>query len=450
MSLANFSLASLREQCTPDELVALFASLTDEEATLLQYQWSFWARPQQLPPPLDKTDTAGWVSWLILAGRGFGKTRSGAEWVRDLVENKNYRRIALVAEDAGDARDVMVEGESGIIAISPPWNRPNYEPSKRRLTWPNGARATIFSADDPESLRGPQHDAAWLDELCKWRYQQEAWDQLQFGLRLGKRPVQCITTTPKPTKLLKEIVSRPSTLITKGHTYDNLDNMAPTFREAIVARYEGTRLGRQELNAEILDDNPNALFHQGIIDSARMRRKDMPDDISRTVVAVDPPATGNEKSDECGIVVASRDTPNTNHAHFYVEHDGTVQGRSPKQWAAAAISLYYKYEANAIVIEVNQGGDMATQTILNEDPTVKVVSVRASKGKWVRAEPVAGLYEQGRVHHIGTHSELEDQMCDFDPSGTVEGRSPDRMDALVWALAELSGRKQSDPRIRSL
>lgn len=445
MNLSDFSLHELRKHVDPQLIMDMFAQLDDKEAAMLQFQWPFWARPQQLPPP--GTD---WLTWLILAGRGFGKTRSGAEWVRDLVENHNYRRIALVAEDAGDAREVMVEGESGIMGVCPPWNKPNYEPSKKRLTWPNGARATIFSADDPESLRGPQHDAAWLDELCKWRYQQEAWDQLQFGLRLGKRPVQCITTTPRPTRLLKEIVARKSTFITKGHTYDNLDNLAETFREAIVSRYEGTRLGRQELSAEILDDNPNALFHEHIIAAHRVGRTEVPEDINRTVVGVDPPATGNADSDECGIIVASRDIPNTNHSHFYVHHDGSVQGRSPEGWAAAAVSLYYKHMANAIIAEVNQGGDMVESVIKNVDPTVRVIKVRASKGKWVRAEPVAGLYEQGRVHHVGQFSTLEDQMCDFDPSGEIEGKSPDRLDALVWALAELSNRHQSEPRVRRL
>ncbi len=447
MQLADFSLTELRAQCEPEDILELMKGLTDEEATKLHYTWSFWARPQQLCPLWNSTGLDK-LTWLILAGRGFGKTRSGAEWCIDLVQNRNYRRIALVAEDAGDARDVMVEGESGIIACSPPWFKPNYEPSKKRITWPNGARATIFSADDPEALRGPQHDAAWLDELCKWRYQQETWDQLQFGLRLGRRPVQCITTTPRPTKLLKEIVARPSTHITKGSTFDNLENMAPTFREAIISRYEGTRLGRQELEAAILDDNPNALFHAGLIEKVRVTVA--PEDLNRTVVAVDPPITGNEKSDECGIIVASRDTPNTNHCHFFIEHDGTVQGRSPEGWASVAVSLYYKHMANAIVIETNQGGDVMEAVIKNVDDTVKVIQVKATKGKWLRAEPFAGLYEQGRVHHVGVHSKLEDQMCDFDPSGSIDSGSPDRLDALVWALADLSGRQQGKPRIRNL
>lgn len=449
MQLQDFNIHMLQDQLEPEEILALFQNLSNEEAVKLQYTWEFWARPDQLCP-FWAPENEQYLTWMILAGRGFGKTRSGAEWVNDIVLNRGYRRLALVAEDSGDARDVMVEGESGILATCPPWSKPVYEPSKRRITWPNGARATLYSADDPEALRGPQHDAAWLDELCKWRYQQETWDQLQFGLRLGRRPLQCVTTTPRPTKLLKEIIARSSTFITKGHTYDNLANLSPTFREAIVARYEGTRLGRQELSAEILDDNPNALFHAGNISQFRVTAKDVPGSLQRTVVAVDPPATGTATADECGIIVASRDVPNTNTAHFYVHHDGTVQGRSPDRWAAAAVSLYYKHMANAIVVEVNNGGDMVKSVIHNVDPTVKVVEVRASKGKWTRAEPIAGLYEQGRVHHVGTMSKLEDQMCDFDPSGTVEGKSPDRLDALVWSLAELSGRKLADPRIRTL
>lgn len=365
--------------------------------------------------------------------------------MRHLVEVEGYGRIALVAEDAADARDVMVEGESGIMAISPPWNRPTYEPSKRRLTWPNGARAHLYSADDPESLRGPQHDAAWLDELCKWRYAQETWDQLQFGLRLGKHPKQMITTTPRPTKLLKEIINRKSTVVTRGSTYDNLDNLAPNFREAIVSRYEGTRLGRQELYAHILDDNPNALFHLRNIDQHRVSRDDVPD-LLRTVVAVDPPATGNKDSDECGIITAGK----TERKHFYVLGDASVQGRSPDQWASEAVKQYYLHQADAIVAEVNNGGDMVESVIKHVDPDVRVIQVRASRGKWLRAEPIAGLYEQGRVHHVGTMPTLEDQMTDFDSTGTAEGQSPDRLDALVWALTNLSGKELAEPRIRSL
>ncbi len=391
---------------------------------------------------------ANWTTWLILAGRGFGKTRAGAEWCIDMVQNKGYGHLALVAEDAGDARDVMVEGESGIMACSPPWFMPNYEPSKKRLTWPNGARATIFSAEDPEALRGPQHDCAWLDELCKWKKQQEAFDQLQFGLRLGISPRQVITTTPRPTPLLKDLIRRKSVHITKGSTYDNIMNLAPTFQEQIKARYEGTRLGRQELEAEILDDNPNALFHQRLINSSRLEVA--PEELAKTVVAVDPAATGNADSDETGIIVASKDLMNPHRCHYYIHEDRSVQGRSPEQWASLAVSAYHRHRANYIVAEVNNGGDMVESVIKQIDNTVRVVKVRASKGKWVRAEPTAGLYEQGRVHHCGTFSKLEDQMCDFDPSGEIEGKSPDRMDALVWAITDLSGKGSSSPGIRSL
>lgn len=426
-------------------------SLTDEEATFLFYSWDFWARPEQKAP-----SDSDWLTWLILAGRGFGKTRSGAEWVNEIVMSGNYGHIALVADDAADARDIMVDGESGILAISPPWNKPNYQPSKRRLTWPNGAKALIFSADDPESLRGPQHDAAWLDELCKWRYQQEAYDQLQFGLRLGKRPVQCITTTPKPTKLLKEIIKRPSTRTITGSTYDNLINMAATFREMVVGKYEGTRLGRQELFAEILDDNPNALFSMDLIEATRhhlLRVKNDGTSVEQPVpqfrrinVAVDPPITSNENSDECGIVASAV----TENKHYYVLKDASIQGKKPEGWAQRAIATYYQFEADAIVAEVNQGGDMVQSVINSVDPNVRVIKVHATRGKTKRAEPVAGLYEQHKVHHVGTHAVLEDQMCDWDPSLGDKQASPDRMDALVWGITELMGTTNSQPGIRSL
>jgi len=415
----------------------MLTSLSDEEAAFLMYSWDFWARDEQRAP----TDP-DWLTWLILAGRGFGKTRSGAEWVQEVVSTGRYGHIALVADDAADARDIMVDGESGILNIAPPWFKPKYEPSKKRLTWPNGAKALIFSADDPESLRGPQHDAAWLDELCKWRYQQEAYDQLQFGLRLGKRPLQCITTTPKPTKLLKSIIKRKSTRITRGSTYDNLMNMAPTFREAIVGKYEGTRLGRQELFAEILDDNPNALFNQALIDQYR---HPVPD-LARIVVAVDPPVSSHEKSDECGIVSAGC----TDKKQYYVLGDHSVQGKSPEGWAQQAIKAYYNFQADAIVAEVNQGGDMVQSVINSIDSSIRVIKVHATRGKTKRAEPVAGLYEQGKVHHVGTLSVLEDQMCDWDPSLGDHQDSPDRMDAVVWGITNLMAGVGAQPSIRRL
>ena len=419
------------------------SSLNDEEATILRYLWTFWQRENQSPP----TDLE-WLTWVIMAGRGGGKTRMGSEWVRSLIESGRYSRIALVAEDAGDAREVMVEGESGILACCPPWNRPHYEPSKKRLTWPSGARATIYSSDDPESLRGPQHDAAWLDELCKWRYAQETWTQLQFGLRLGKRPLQCVTTTPRNIPLLKQLLAKNTTRLTTFSTYDNLDNLAPNFREEIVSQYEGTRLGRQELHAQILDDNPDALFHSSNIET--YRQKTQPEDKARVIIAVDPPVTGTDTSDECGIIAASRDSTDTRTCNFHVLGDHSVQGRSPEGWAQKAISAYYLHTADAIVAEVNNGGDLVESVLRQVDPTVRVIKVRASRGKWIRAEPVAGLYEQGRVHHVGIFPKLEDQMCDFDPSGQSQGKSPDRLDALVWALTELGNKQQAKPGVRVL
>jgi phage terminase large subunit-like protein len=421
-------------------LVGLLKELTDEEAILLQHHWMAWARAEQLPP-----SDPDWVTWLILAGRGFGKTRAGAEWVRMLVESGNYGRIALVAEDAGDARDVIVEGESGILATAAPWFRPKYEPSKKRLTWPNGAMATLYSADDPEALRGPQFDAAWLDELCKWRYAREAWDMLQFGLRLGVRPLQCVTTTPRPIPLLKDLMKDEATRITRGSTYDNQANLADQFYKQVQRKYEGTRLGRQEIFAEILDDNPNALWTYAQIEQHRVRVFDWRS-CAKIVVAIDPPASSNENSDECGIIVVGK----TEDDHYWVLADGSVQGKKPYVWATKAISLYHTFQASTAVAEINQGGDLVV-SILNEvDKTVPVHAVRATRGKWLRAEPVAGLYEQGRVHHVGLLATLEDQMIDFNPTGEANGRSPDRLDALVWGITYLMKNEDVEPKIRSL
>jgi phage terminase large subunit-like protein len=382
------------------------------------------ARDEQKPPPGD------WRVWLLLAGRGFGKTRTGAEMVRRLVGMRTARHVALVAPTAADARDVMVEGESGLLAIAPPWDRPEYEPSKRRLTWENGAIATTYSADEPERLRGPQHDFAWCDELAAWRYP-EAWDMLMFGLRLGRDPRAVVTTTPRPTKLIKALVADPKVVVTRGTTYENWENLAPAFFDQIVRRYEGTRLGRQELDAEILDDVPGALWTHGLIDATRVNNAPS---MTRIVVSIDPAVSSDEHADETGIVVAGRDAA----GHGYVLAD--LSGRyTPTEWARAAIAAYRAHAADRIVAEVNNGGDLVEATLRVVDPAVPFAAVHAARGKVARAEPVAALYEQGRVHHLGALPRLEDQMCCFahDFSRETAGYSPDRVDALVWGLSEL-------------
>ena len=340
------------------------------------------------------------------------------------------RRIALVAPTAADARDVMVEGESGLLTIAPPWDRPLYEPSKRRLTWKSGAVATTFSADEPERLRGPQHDLAWCDELAAWRYPQ-AWDMLMFGLRLGADPRAVVTTTPRPTRLLRDLLADPKVVVTRGRTVENRANLAPAFLDQIVKRYQGTRLGRQELDAELLDDLPGALWQRGLIEAARTNR---PPDLWRVVVAIDPAATAGAEADETGIIVAGRD----GNGHGYVLADAS--GRyAPTEWAQVAVAAYRTHRADRIVAEVNNGGDMVEATLRMIDPNVPFGAVRAARGKAARAEPVAALYEQGRVHHLGALPRLEDQMCAFtaDFDRRAAGYSPDRVDALVWALTAL-------------
>lgn len=406
----------------------LISALTPAQAGALLHDWSFWARPNQLPPDGD------WRVWLLLAGRGFGKTRTGAELMRARAIARTARRLALVAPTAGDARDVMVEGESGILAISPPWERPRYEPSKRRLTWPNGATATLFSADEPERLRGPQHDTAWCDELASWRYP-EAWDMLMFGLRLGTDPRVVVTTTPRPTTLLRELIIDPSVVVTRGTTYDNRSNLAPSFLGQVVRKYQGTRLGRQELDAELLEDAAGALWTRGIIEGTRARAAPP---LIRVVVAIDPAVTATDEADETGIIVAGRDS--YGHAWVLADTSGRYQ---PIEWARTAISAYRAHRADRIVAEVNNGGDMVEATLRMIEPNVPFTAVRASRGKITRAEPIAALYEQGRVHHLGAFPKLEDQMCAFvaDTRGSLKisstSSSPDRVDALVWALTDL-------------
>jgi len=416
-------LASLPE-ATRNEFVA---NLSPIEAHLLLHDWPFWARPEQLPPEGD------WRVWLLLAGRGFGKTRTGAEHIRARAIARTARRFALVAPTASDARDVMVEGESGILAVSPPWERPRYEPSKRRLTWPNGAMATLFSADEPERLRGPEHDLAWCDELASWRYP-EAWDMLMLGLRLGDDPRVLVTTTPRPTRLIRALMADPTIALTRGTTYEN-PYLAPAFLGQIMRKYQGTRLGRQELEAELLEDVPGALWKRATIEASRAFSAP---DLIRVVVAVDPAASSGEGSDETGIIVAGKDKSGC--GWVLADASGRFQ---PLEWARTAISAYRAHCADRIVAEVNNGGDMVETTLRMIDPNAPFASVHASRGKITRAEPVAALYEQGRVRHVGVFPHLEDQMCAFarDAHGTFDvrlaGFSPDRVDALVWALTDL-------------
>lgn len=412
------SLASLPES----ERQELLASLSEEDAAALLWDWSFWARPEQLPPPGD------WDTWLILTGRGWGKTRTGAEWVRDGVTSGKFSRIALVGATAADVRDVMVEGPAGILACSPPDNYPTYEPSKRRVTWPNGAVAITYSADEPNRLRGPAHDAAWADELAAWRFP-DAWDQLMFGLRMGERPQVVVTTTPRPIPLIRELAASPTTHVTRGSTWENVANLAPAAVTKLREKYAGTRLGRQELDGEILDDTPGALWHLKQIDALRVTAHP---ELRRIVVAIDPAVTSNADSDETGIVVAGL---GARDGHGYVLEDCTQTQESPDTWMRAAVDAYYRWQADRIVAEVNNGGDLVESLLRTVDPNVPFTAVRASRGKQTRAEPVAALYEQKRVHHVGAFSALEDQMTTWAPA--IATKSPDRMDALVWALTAL-------------
>lgn len=417
---------------------AILASLTEAQAEEFLWDWQAWARPSQLAPP------GNWKTWVILAGRGAGKTRSGAEWTRAKVK-AGCGRIALVAPTAADARDTMVEGESGILSVC--WGkdadhkgreigRPLYEPSKRRLTWANGAQATLYSAEEPDRLRGPQSDAAWCDEFAAWTHMVETWDMLQFGLRLGAHPQAMVTTTPRPLPLLRQLVKDETTVITRGSTFENAANLAPSFLAAVRDRYEGTRLGRQELYAEILDDVPGALWTASMFRPIR----EAPDDLARVVVGVDPSGIGAEDDDgdSQGIVVAGRKRDGS----FVVLEDATCR-LSPLGWARVAVAAYDKWKADAIVAERNFGGAMVESNIRTVSRNARVKMVTASRGKAVRAEPVAALYEQGRVDHMPGLKALEDQMMHMTTTGYVGEGSPDRLDAAVWALSEMSDR--ADP-----
>jgi len=408
-----------------DEQDAFFASLTEAEADALLYDWrGFNARPSQIAPEGE------WDCWLVLAGRGFGKTRTGAEWVREQIE-AGARRIALVAETQKDLEEVMIEGDSGILSVFPPDKTPRYRKKPVRLDFHTGAVALGYNATQPDQLRGPQFDAAWCDEVAKWRYARETWDQLQFGLRLGKHPSVVATTTPRPIELIKALVGGREGIceVTRGRTMDNAGNLAPRFLARIQARYGGTRLGRQELEGQILGDLPGALWRLQDIDDYRV--SEVPADLERIVVAVDHAVTAGDDANEHGILVVG-----IKGREAYVLEDGSISG-TPLQWARRAIGLHDTYGADGIVVEVNQGGDLVKHTLRGVRETLNVIEVRATRGKHVRAEPIAAIYEQGRAHHVGAFPELENQMTQVTTAGYEGEGSPDRLDALVWAMTEL-------------
>jgi len=414
------SLIESLKSLPPDKVRQVISQLSPKELAVLHYDWQTWARPEQLYPTSEP------LKWLILAGRGWGKSRVGAEFIRWSVEAKGVKRIALVGRTAADVRDVMVNGESGLLAVCPPYNKPTYKSSEAMVIWPNGAIAKMYSGDKPDSLRGPQHEVAWCDELAAFRYADDAWSNLLFGLRLGEQPKVTITTTPKNTPLIRSLISDSSVHVTRGTSFDNKANLPASFFDEIIKRYEGTRLGRQELYAELLADSEGALWKRDTIEAVRVSQ--FPE-LSRIVVAVDPSVTFSEESAETGIIVAGI----AKNDHFYILADNSLRG-TPHQWATAVISAYRLHKADKIIGEANNGGDLIEANIRTVDKNAPFRKVHASRGKDIRAEPIASLYEQGRVHHVGYFSELEDQLCTWEPGQ----KSPDRLDALVWALTELS------------
>jgi len=430
-----------------DQVKKALGSLSQGQLEELKHSWSFWARDAQIEPE------GNWNTWFINAGRGFGKTRTGVEWVRDQVK-KGKKRIAAVAATNSDIERVMVKGESGFLSVCWKGDKtyagkkmgfPEWSPTKRSLTWENGAVVQFFSAEEPERLRGPQFEIAWCDELAAWNKDIDTWDMLQFCMRLGKHPRVVVTTTPKPTKLVRKLMKDDKTYVTGGSTFDNAANLAGTYLEAVKAQYEGTRLGRQELYAEVLEEAEGALWNTEMLEKAEIKYEDVPH-LNRIVVSLDPAVTANKESDMTGIVVAGIDV----NGVAYVLGDYTDR-LSPQAWAAKAIELYHKHQADRIVAEANQGGDMVKTTLHGEDETVPVKLVRASRGKYARAEPISALYERGLVKHISNPpdganlNELETQMRTWEPLGSIG--SPDRLDACVWALTDLSLNGYSKPQL---
>ncbi|MEM8786756.1 MAG: terminase family protein [Pseudomonadota bacterium] len=446
------SVSDLLASATDAEVTAFLDSLSDNAVLALPYLFEHWAhRGHQLPP------TGAWRTWVVLGGRGAGKTRTGAEWVRAQVEGATpeakgrARRVALVGETFDQVRDVMVHGDSGILACSPPDRRPEWVATRRKLVWPNGAEAQAFSASDPEALRGPQFDAAWCDELAKWKKAEDAWDMLQFCLRLGDDPRQVVTTTPRATPLLRQLLDAETTVQTAAPTEANRLYLAEPFLQEITAKYRGTRLGRQELDGELLTDTAGAFWDLAMLDRARIEAAP---EMDRIVVAVDPAVSDGKGADTCGIVVAGvvMDGPVQDWRAFVLE-DASVQGVGPTDWARAALAKMDEYGADRLVAEVNQGGQLVESVIRSIDPLAPYRAVHAARDKAARAEPVAALYELGRVAHVGTFRALEDEMCQMTRAGFQGRGSPDRTDALVWALHELilgPASEARNPRVRSL
>lgn len=414
-----------------DKRAEVLADLPPDALAALPYLWNVWARPDQLPPPGD------WRTWLLLGGRGSGKTRSAAEWIRAEVEAGKRQQLGIIGPTADSLRRIMVEGPSGILAVAPPWNRPTFGPATRTITWPNGAVAHLFSAEEPDRLRGPNLDGAWCDELCSWEPAELVWDMLAMALRLpgprGHAPQVVISTTPKPIPALKSVMEAPSTVITRARTADNAANLDASTLEYLTTKYGGTTLGRQELDAELLDDVDGALWNRSLLDACRVPT--MPD-LRRVVVAIDP--SGTRRGAEAGIVVAGKAAD----GHCYVLADYSAK-LSPEGWARKAITAYRAHHADRIVAEANFGAEMVETTIRSIDASVPLKLVHASRGKAVRAEPVVALYEQRRVHHVGNLPELEDELCQWTPDGSAP--SPGRLDALVWAVTELALAEQHQP-----
>tara|TARA_R110000782_G_scaffold117364_4_gene207695 strand:- start:8148 stop:9473 length:1326 start_codon:yes stop_codon:yes gene_type:complete len=439
--------ASIWEEVSlwPQERQAVFLEQLGEigRDTLL-HDWAVHARPEQVPPPGD------WRVWLMLAGRGFGKTRAGAEWVRSIAEKDGSARIALVGASVQEARHVMVEGASGLLSVAPWWDRPIWHPALRRLIWKSGAQAMLLGAGEPDSLRGPQFTHGWADELAKWTYPQAAWDNLMLALRIGRHPRVLATTTPRPVPILARLVSQAGVVVTRGRTHDNRAHLAEDFLAAMERDYGGTALGRQELDGELIEELEGALWTRALIERCRVRREMLWNDgeaaLSRVVVAVDPPASAG--GDACGIVVAGlgRD------GRAYVIEDASVSGASPEGWAARVVGAAARHGADRVVAEANNGGEMIASVLRAAQAGLPVKLVHASRGKVARAEPVAALYERGRVGHVGAFPEMEDQMCGMMIGGDYAGpgRSPDRADALVWGLSELMLGRQMVQAVRRL